>query len=787
MFMATNPLVPTYTPPTLPNLGPTAPTTPGLPLTQAPGYTGPSYNPSNPFGTPTPSQPTAPTQPSTPWPYGGGGGGPSAPAPPAPSAPAPPAPQGPISAPPTVTQPPINPIVFWVSRESGTTTKLQPYSYDTGKPIGMSMPSDYWSKGIAFKGKTYAPTKDLTTIEGYKYESGKPGETTHTPLTITKETWQVNPSGSTKLPDWWQHMTFAAPINLTESAILKFQKEQPSVTFATTEFSPRGIEYTAALFGYGNAKTIELSVLKDIVAGKAKQPGWYIDTVTGSITGQLGLAIGTGGLIGGGIKEIGVWTIPRIASTETGASIINIASKIVSPIIEHPTAIGLGTLAYSTHEEATKISAMQQQGYTKAEIGTTGLKDIINIGGGIYGFTGGLIHGYPKAWLLKSFTPIENIASPEVLAGKETFAQTKGGPAAMVNMFKKEGSYLFGEPKPEESNLLWTWHATGEPGALKEVIEIKNAPSRPSDVGGLYVAPGRKLSVSFLRTGSTAEASDISKASIFTEPKAFYIGTSGIKRTPSSFRGSFEEAKNWAENIAPKGKVTTTAATEALGKSEIEGILPPGGGLTKPTIIGRSRYGGVNFPIYKTIATKGEGETVSTIKLPSIQDYIRSLPEIRGEARSYGFLSSDVIAFSSTGYVPKSMSEISSGLSSNIGSSIMSFIPPSRPPYSIPPSRPPYYPKVSFGIKEKIPKIKASIGKSTRPYNIKYVPFADWASINLTETFKFAKGQPFKAHHPSNIPSIRKNYPQKILIGMRQPTTEIMGGLKKHGKRLFGW
>ena len=159
------------------------------------------------------------------------------------------------------------------------------------------------------------------------------------------------------------------------------------------------------------------------------------------------------------------------------------------------------------------------------------------------------------------------------------------------------------------------YHATSE--AMGKEVAVANAPSRPSDVGGLYVSPHQYgSSPYFLRVnqeygGGIAETIRGLGQSEPIKPTVMDIQLKEVGRLPEEIRGNVNAAQEFMGGPAEPGKAYLTPKLENTlksgGAAEAEAVVSPGTTLTRIKAKEFFKYNGRSTPIDEYAATSGEG------------------------------------------------------------------------------------------------------------------------------------------------------------------------------------
>jgi hypothetical protein len=527
---------------------------------------------------------------------------------------------------------------------------------------------------------------------------------------------------------------------------------------------------------------------------------------------------------GGIVKEAGVIVAPKIAGALTSVAgpltakeitTLSVGSKVIGAELLAGTGaiIGVGTL--QTYQQAKAAGLTEAEATSKAaQFGGGATIELI---GAFRGFSTGIQAGLPRRWeFVAPKEDIKNIVAPSVLSGTEAFATIRGGEKAMLKLASAESGWPFKKiPQPAEFNNLKIFsHATGEVGAFpKGINKINIAPDielRPTDMGGLYVSTGQRLSASMLRVGSPSAPSNAypPKVSLFSKPQAIYVGYKNLPEALPKNIKTIQAARDFTRSGAKEAQLYTTIATR-LGKSEIE-YIQPGGAIDVGSIAGRTTYKGFNIPIRLARAVKNSNLPADkTVNQIGLRDYISNFNQVRSEAKTASsfatsskptsplksYINKSLMVRSTTSSIPKS-STISVGRSlmassptSSMPRSSTDYSTTSSPPRSTtssitrskPPSSPPtssikpsttklppsilYLPYSTKGNIQKEIKKKRRTSTMNIPSQTRSRAYSDWYNVNRTELGLFKQGKPFKAYQISNAPEVQSKYKAAYSMG----------------------
>lgn len=214
--------------------------------------------------------------------------------------------------------------------------------------------------------------------------------------------------------------------------------------------------------------------------------------------------------------------------------------------------------------------------------------------------------------------PLNRITDPAVARGSQSFPMTRRGqtPTQLLSEFR---SNKYGLPS-DLPGKPGVWHAT--PGKFKSGIEILDAPSRSTDMPGLYVSP--RVSPYFSRIAPKSK----SKYSLFGEPEPIRpsvsrIYTEGIGRLPEGSR-TIGEGKTFIRAKGQPGKAYLTPDVEARaisGKVEAEATITPGTILTEIGSKYYTKVGNRRVPIDRFVVGSGKAGKRSTAFDLAAKDY----------------------------------------------------------------------------------------------------------------------------------------------------------------------
>ena len=376
----------------------------------------------------------------------------------------------------------------------------------------------------------------------------------------------------------------------------------------------------------------------------------------------VGVGVTTASMfVGGAAFKVG--SVGAKLGLAKGVAIAGTGSKLGKGITMASSAIE-PTLAIG----GIGLAASELQGKNAEEIGQITPHLIGGIYGGVKGWNAGSKVVGNLQTLGRTEIPLNKITNAEVVNGKQKFPLTKKGqtPDKLVAEFKAD---THGIPTDKLiTDKYGVWHAT--PEKLPSKIEILNNPSRPTDVGGLYVSP--RVSPAFTRISANK---GYSFRSLFQSdpirPSVTRVYVKDVNRLPTG--KNVKAGQEYLSSGAKQGEAYLTPNAERLsvfGKVESEAVISPKT-MLKQTGVGKKYYTKINgrkVPIdtFEVFGTGKKGTTVELIK--GGQTKTKSTSEI---AKS---------SFSSSGSpLPKIYPSVTSIAMSSAISSSTSITPSTKP------------------------------------------------------------------------------------------------------------